>query len=94
MQLFLSTERKLAKQSILKEKCVGFLQEYKNHDHMRRIYMQPSDEGTFYLTHHAVFRSQDPEGKVRVVFNASLRFSSGFSLNEKLLPGPKLQSDL
>ena len=94
MQLFLPTERKLEKQPILKEKYVGFFQEYEILDHMRRIFMQPSDEGTFYLSHHAVFRNQDPEGKARVVFNASFHSSSGFSLNDKLLPGSKLQADL
>jgi len=47
-----------------------------------------------YLPHHAVVKKSDPKGKIRVVFNASFRTRDGFSLNDVLLPGPKLQSDL
>ena len=76
------------------EKYISFLQEYEGLGHMRKISERSSDEATFYLPHHAVFRNRDQRGKVRVVFNASFRSSTGKSLNDKLLPGPKLQSDL
>jgi len=46
-----------------------------------------------YLPHHAVVKKSDPKGKIRVVFNASFRTRDGFSLNDVLLPEPKLQSD-
>ncbi|XP_029171235.1 uncharacterized protein LOC114940669 [Nylanderia fulva] len=49
---------------------------------------------SYYLPHHAVFKADDPSGKIRVVFNASFRTSSDHSLNDCLLPGPRLQSDL
>ena len=48
----------------------------------------------FYLPHHVVFRNHDSSGKIRVVFNASAKLSSGYSLNDKLLAGPNLQSEL
>ena len=94
MQLLLFTERKLIKQPLLMEKYISFLQEYEELGHMRKISERSSDEAMFYLPHHAVFRNRDQRGKVRVVFNASFRSSTGKSLNDKLLPGPKLQSDL
>ncbi|CAB0038076.1 unnamed protein product [Trichogramma brassicae] len=39
-----------------------------------------------YLPHHGVFHADNPN-KIRVVFN-------GISLNDTLLPGPKLQADI
>ncbi|XP_029054234.1 uncharacterized protein LOC114881582 [Osmia bicornis bicornis] len=51
------------------------------------------DSARFYLPHHAVFKSNEVR-KIRVVFNASQRGSNGLSLNDLLLPGPKLQTDI
>lgn len=64
-------------------------------------HMQPLDEATtrvdasklYYMPHHAVFKAHGPP-KIRVVFNGSQRTTSGLSLNDRLLPGPKLQPDL
>ncbi|XP_076276685.1 uncharacterized protein LOC143207291 [Lasioglossum baleicum] len=48
-----------------------------------------------YLPHHPVMkRAEDGTPKVRVVFNASSPTSNGRSLNDLLLPGPKLQLDI
>ena len=47
-----------------------------------------------YLPHHGVFKVHDPFKKLRVVFNASHKTSTGYSLNSKLLTGPKSQSNL
>ncbi|XP_035206847.1 uncharacterized protein LOC118181766 [Stegodyphus dumicola] len=47
---------------------------------------------SFYLPHHSV---PDKNGdKFRVVFDGSAKSSSGISLNEKLMVGPQLQTDL
>ncbi|XP_011859128.1 PREDICTED: uncharacterized protein LOC105556643 [Vollenhovia emeryi] len=48
----------------------------------------------YYLPHHAVFKNEDPSRKIRVVFNASYRSATGYSLNDLLLAGKKLQSEL
>ena len=93
MQLFLTTERKLLKNVQLREKYSAFMGEYEELGHMAQIDTL-SDKTKFYLPHHAVFRHHDQAGKIRVVFNASFKSSSSFSLNDKLLPGPKLQSEL
>jgi len=68
---------------------------YQELGHMQTIPGTESDPTqTYYLPHHAVVKTSDPEGKIRVVFNASFRTRSGVSLNDALLPGPKLQKDL
>ncbi len=50
----------------------------------------PSTTPRYYIPHHPVFRA----GKLRVVFDASARTSSGLSLNDLLLVGPTIQPDL
>ncbi|XP_050302752.1 uncharacterized protein LOC126740670 [Anthonomus grandis grandis] len=47
-----------------------------------------------YLPHHCVFKPEKSTTKLRIVFNASAKGSKGISLNESLLPGPKLQPDI
>ena len=47
--------------------------------------------GTWYLPHHGIYHPQ--KQKVRVVFYCSATFE-GHSLNDKLLQGPDLTSNL
>ncbi|XP_071637475.1 uncharacterized protein [Temnothorax longispinosus] len=47
-----------------------------------------------YLPHHAVFKESSSTTKLRVVFDASCKSDSGFSLNDILLVGANVQSDL
>ncbi|XP_046385606.1 uncharacterized protein LOC124155646 isoform X2 [Ischnura elegans] len=48
----------------------------------------------YFLPHHGVFKNQDPNSSLRVVFDASSKTSTNVSLNDILLSGPKLQNDL
>lgn len=47
-----------------------------------------------YLPHHAVNRNSSTSTKLRVVFDAPRKTSNGRSLNEILIVGPTIQSDL
>ena len=49
---------------------------------------------SYYIPHHAVFKETSTTTKLRVVFNASMKTSSGQSLNDALMVGPQLQEDL
>ena len=51
-------------------------------------------QSSFFLPHHAVVKPESKSTKVRVVFNASKKTGSGFSLNDVLHQGPTLQTDL
>lgn len=47
-----------------------------------------------YLPHHAVFKESSTSTKLRVVFDASMSTSTGQSLNDCMLVGPRLQEDI
>ena len=53
----------------------------------------PSTDG-FYLAHHAVFKETSSTTKLRVVFDGSVKSTSGNSLNDILMTGPTIQDDL
>ncbi|KMQ88302.1 hypothetical protein RF55_12237 [Lasius niger] len=95
LHMLLNLERRLMRDSRLREQYSTFMSEYLHLGHMEAI---PEQEvyldDACYLPHHAVFKGNDMGGKIRVVFNASFRTTSGSLLNDLLLPGPKLQSEL
>lgn len=94
-------ERKFEKNIELKNKYVGCIDEYIQLGHMQRVYSTDENlkdsEGNFncyYMPHHAVFKQTSNTTKLRVVFDASRKTHSGFSLNDKLCIGPTIQDDL
>lgn len=87
---FENLERRLSTDSKLRELYSNFMAEYLTLGHMS-VAKSP---GTYFIPHHAVYKSADGDGKIRVVFDASARGSRGPSLNDCLLQGPKLQQDI
>ncbi|XP_036148430.1 uncharacterized protein LOC118647496 [Monomorium pharaonis] len=73
----------------------NFLAEYERLDHMRPA-PQPQSETIqcVYIPHHGIIRENNATTSLRVVFNASSVTSNGSSLNDHLLAGPKLQTDI
>ncbi|XP_077264832.1 uncharacterized protein LOC143898910 [Temnothorax americanus] len=53
----------------------------------------PESVSAVYLSHHPVLKDSSTT-QLRVVFNASSKTSNGTTLNDHLMVGPKLQSDL
>ncbi|XP_046401619.1 uncharacterized protein LOC124167678 [Ischnura elegans] len=92
LRLFQMSEKGLATQSSIKQKYIEFMSEYFDMNHMEAAYCETASG--YYMPHHAVVNNRDPKGKIRVVFNASFKTASGYSLNDLLLSGPKLQPDL
>ncbi len=66
----------------------SFMTEYQSLGHMSP--RSPDDVPLYYIPHHPVYKGD----KLRVVFDASARTSSGRSLNDLLLVGPTIQPDL
>ncbi|XP_062542202.1 uncharacterized protein LOC134210190 [Armigeres subalbatus] len=89
------TERRLARDSNLREQYIAFMNEYLAMGHMRKI--DQATQATVqrcYLPHHSVVKEASTTTKVRVVFDASCKTASGVSLNDVLLVGPVIQEDL
>lgn len=47
----------------------------------------------YFIPHHAVLKASSSTTKLRVVFDASRKSSSGSSLNDILMIGPTIQDD-
>ena len=94
---FLSLERRLTSQPLLREQYSQFIDEYIKLNHMREVNAPHSlspNSHTFYLPHHPVMKETSTTTKLRVVFNASCKSSTGVSLNDTLMVGPTVQQDL
>ena len=78
-----------------KKKYIAFILEFIYLGHIEQV---PKTElvnlNCYYLPHHCVHKPDSTTTKLRVVFDASKRTTSGHSLNDCLLVGPKLQDDL
>ncbi|XP_061728105.1 uncharacterized protein LOC133533163 isoform X1 [Cydia pomonella] len=90
---FLSLERRLDRDSLLKERYVKFMEEYEVLGHMSET-LPYSSLPSYYLPHHAVLRESSTTTKLRVVFDASAATTSGKSFNDIQLTGPRVQDDL
>ncbi|XP_029162870.1 uncharacterized protein LOC114934343 [Nylanderia fulva] len=73
----------------------AFLQKYSDLGHMLKVSeTKPSEQSSaYYIPHHAVTRDSSTTTRLRIVFNASSRTSTGKFLNDYLLTGAKLQND-
>lgn len=92
---FHGLERKLLKNPELKVEYIRVLQEYLDLGHMELVpEAERFKQDAVYLPHHAVVREDKASTKVRVVFDASCPGVNGVSLNNDLMVGPTLQSDL
>lgn len=90
---FLALERKLQRSAPeYKKLYCDFMSEYIGLGHMTRIdnYLTPH----YFLPHHGVFREHSATTKLRVVFDASAKSSSGVSFNDIQEIGPPLQNDI
>lgn len=84
----LGTERRLARDADLRVQYVSFMEEYQRLGHMKKIDASVhSAVSRCYLPHHPVVKEASTTTKVRVVFDASCKTSSGVSLNDMLLVG-------
>lgn len=95
MKRFYALERKFSKCPNFKQNYINFITEYKELGHMSKInHPFNSVSSTYYLPHHGVEKIDSLTTKLRVVFDASAKTTSGLSLNNILKVGPTVQSDL
>ncbi|GFW54359.1 integrase catalytic domain-containing protein [Trichonephila clavipes] len=93
LKRFYSLERKLHKNNQLKEQYTEFMEEYQNLGHMTPLASDVKSPH-YFLPHHGVINDNSSTTKLRVVFDCSFKSTNGNSLNDILLTGKKLQSDI
>ncbi|GBM75309.1 hypothetical protein AVEN_126684-1 [Araneus ventricosus] len=71
-----------------------FLRKYKNLNHMEEITNCNHSNDGYFLPHQGVLRPSSITTKLRVVFDASAKTTTGYSLNDLLCAGGVLQDDL
>ncbi|XP_025190399.1 uncharacterized protein LOC112590994 [Melanaphis sacchari] len=91
---FLALERRLQHDVKLKQDYTTFMREYETLGHMELVKNEEKFGETCYLPHHAVKNENSKTTKLRVVFDASCKTESGYSLNDTLLKGPVIQDEL
>ncbi|XP_052871044.1 uncharacterized protein LOC128276627, partial [Anopheles cruzii] len=94
LRRFRTLERRLESDAIVKSSYHEFMREYERLGHMQKLDNPDINISHCFLPHHAVFKESSTTTKTRVVFDASCKTSSGYSLNDILLVGPVIQKDL
>ncbi|XP_017475229.1 PREDICTED: uncharacterized protein LOC108365650 [Rhagoletis zephyria] len=91
---FLALERRLAKSLQTKNQYVQFMEEYENLGHMTQVDIDSISKPRYFIPHHCIVRPESRTTKLRVVFDASAKSSTGMSLNDLMYTGPTVQSEL
>ena len=92
---FLKLERKLLRDPAQHEKYSLFIKKFIDLGHLERVPAKELDNpDNFDLPHHCVTKESSISTKLRVVFEACAKTTSGPSLNDCLMVGPKNQEDL
>lgn len=92
---FMNLERKLLSNPKLKDSYEQFLDEYLKLGHMTNTKDDSqSSVNSYFMPHHGVLKESSSSTKLRVVFNASMATTSGYSLNDLQMTGPTIQEDL
>jgi len=97
LQRFNSLEKRFRRQPQLRDEYSKFMHEYLDLKHMREIQQDDIKWNTqpqYYLPHHCIVKETSVTTRLRVVFDASSKSSSGISLNDALMTGPILQQNL
>lgn len=91
---FYIQERKLLKNNDLYDDYKKVMAEYETLGHMSKVDNDDNSGVAFYLPHHAVIKSSSVTTKVRIVYDASMKSDSNYSLNDIQYTGPVIQNDL
>lgn len=71
-----------------------FMDEYKELRHMDPVSDEDFQRAKYFIPHSCVIKPESTSTKLRVVFDASAKTSSGVSLNDIQGEGPTIQKDL
>jgi hypothetical protein len=88
---FRQLENKFIRQPHFAEAYKSFMNEYQSLNHMAEC--TTNETPSCFLPHHGIER-ESTTSALRVVFNASAKTSTGYTLNDLMSRGPNLQQDL
>ena len=91
-----SLEKRLALDPVLKKEYACFMTDYLKLGHLEKIPFNEINLVTnkrYYIPHHPIWQNSHNKKKLRVVFDASMKTTSGISLNDTLYVGKNLQKD-
>lgn len=94
---FLNLEKRLQKYENLYSQYKEFISDYVSLDHARYVplsLLNDLSENKYFLAHHCVLKEESLTTKLRVVFDGSMKTSTGTSLNDIMLKGYTVQPDL
>ncbi|XP_046967542.1 uncharacterized protein LOC124535377 [Vanessa cardui] len=86
-------EKRFRRHAELKNEYCKFMKEYEDLNHMEVVKMSDKDS-RYVIPHHCVLRPDSATTKLRVVFDASAKTTTGHSLNDIVYTGPKLLNDI
>lgn len=93
LKRFFALEGKLQSNENLKRNYIKFMDEYRSLGHMTPL-TSDSKSQNYFLPHHGVINENSSTTKLRVVFDGSFKTDNGKSLNDVLMKGKKLQTDI
>ncbi|XP_054282645.1 uncharacterized protein LOC128999903 [Macrosteles quadrilineatus] len=91
---FRALEHKFRTQPNFSELYHEFMSDYLLAGHMEKVSTIDLSQPHYFLPHHGVLKVTSSTTKLRTVFDASAQTSTGISLNDVLLTGRKLQTDI
>lgn len=94
LRRFHAIEGRLARDPELNRQYSEFMEDYLASGHMSLVPTKELSMGKYYIPHHCVTNPGSHTTKLRVVFDASARDANNMSLNDSLLKGAKLQSNI
>ncbi|XP_011859364.1 PREDICTED: uncharacterized protein LOC105556861, partial [Vollenhovia emeryi] len=93
LKRFMYLERKFQGDQNFRDQYAEFMREYIELNHMSLV-KEDDALNAVYLPHHGVVRESSTTTKLRVVFDASAKTTSGISLNDTLMVGVNLQDNI
>ncbi|XP_055714258.1 uncharacterized protein LOC129808506 [Phlebotomus papatasi] len=90
----LALERQFEKKPQLKALYSDVMKDYMERGWLELVPPEEFKSPAYYMPHHGVLKESSTTTKLRVVYNASAKTSSGHSLNDLLLIGPSVQPDI
>uniref|UniRef100_A0A1B6E1G1 Reverse transcriptase domain-containing protein n=1 Tax=Clastoptera arizonana TaxID=38151 RepID=A0A1B6E1G1_9HEMI len=88
---FHALEHKFLTQPHFRDLYCQFMSNYLAEGHMEKVSSVDTSQPHYFIPHHGVLKDNSSTTKLRTVFDASAKTSTGISLNDILLTGRKLQ---